>query len=184
MTLRRLKNETELLYRVAEGDEKAFASIFYAYYNQVGEFVQILTHSLEDTEEIVQEIFEKLWVNRHVLTTVERFDSYLFIISRNQTLNHIRNKAKDQGRKEAYFSELDVFEEDTETTNYANQQELVDRAVQLLPPQQKKVFVLRLQGLKNPEISRRLNLSIESVKKYQYLAMKSIIGFVKSEVPA
>lgn len=183
MTLRSLPIDTELLSRVAEGDERAFANVFYAYYNRVGEFVQIITQDAIDVEEVVQEVFAKIWVSRQSLNSVKQFDDYLFIITRNHTLNHLRKKAKEEGRKEAYLNELAIGEEINDAKKYTKQQELVEQAVKLLPPQQQKVFVLRLQGIKNPEISQRLDLSVESVKKYHYLAMKFITGFVKSEAP-
>lgn len=174
----------ELLNRVAAGDDRAFAEVFHACYNQVKEFVQILNQDTVDVEEIVQEVFTKIWVNRESLKSIRQFDDYLFIITRNHTLNHLRNRAREEVRMEVYLAEQAAVEEISETTTYTSRQELVEKAVELLPPQQKKVFALRLQGIKNPEISQRLNLSIESVKKYQHLAMKFVSRFVKSEAPA
>src|SRR3546814_5192714 len=85
MALHRLSNETEILARIANGDEKAFAALFHAYHNQLGEFVQLLTHDRESTAEIVQEVFAKVWVNRESLPLVNKFDGYLFIRSEEHT---------------------------------------------------------------------------------------------------
>lgn len=173
-----------LLNCTAAGDDRAFAEVFHACYNQVKEFVQILIQDTVDVEEIVQEVFTKIWVNRESLKAVRQFDDYLFIITRNHILNHLRSRAREEVRMEVYLAEQAAIEEISETITYTSKQELVEKAVELLPPQQKKVFSLRLQGIKNPEISQRLNLSIESVKKYQHLAMKFVSRFVKSEAPA
>ncbi|MBK1440116.1 sigma-70 family RNA polymerase sigma factor [Parapedobacter sp. ISTM3] len=184
MALKRLNNEAAVLKLIANGDEKAFARLFYAYYNQIGAYVQGLTQDTEVTGEIIQEVFAKIWIDRESLPQVKKFDAFLFIICRNHTLNHIRRMVAERGNKEAYRLELDAVHEEEGVTSLADQYELIDRAISLLPPQQKKVFVLRRQGLKNPEISRRMNLSIESVKKYQHLAVKFISEFVKGEALA
>ncbi|MGK6350041.1 sigma-70 family RNA polymerase sigma factor [Parapedobacter sp. DT-150] len=181
MALHRLPNEAELLTRIARGDERAFAQVFHAYYNQIGAFVQTLTQDIDVTGEIVQEVFAKVWINRGSLPQVRTFDAYLFILCRNHALNHIRRMTTERGNRQAYLSEVDAPQEEMDIKGTGDHHELVDRAVQLLPPQQQKVFVLRRQGLKNLEISRRMNLSVESVKKYQYLAIKAISEFVRTE---
>lgn len=182
MALNRLYNETDILKKVANGEEKAFAKLFYTYYNQIGEFIQGLTQDHEVTEEIVQEVFTKIWIDRKALRQVKRFDAYLFILCRNHTLNHIRKLVAERGKKEAYLSEVDTVQQAVEIKTTRDRYELIDQAVRLLPPQQQKVFVLRRQGLKNPEISQQMNLSIESVKKYQHLAVKFISEFVKNQI--
>ncbi len=184
MALNKLQDETEVLNRVAKGDEKAFAKLFYAYYNQLGEFVQGLTQDHEITREIIQEVFEKIWIERETLPSIQKFDAYLFIVCRNHTLNHIRRMVAERGKKEAYLLEVDTTLEKMDAKQSPDLHDLVDQAVKQLPPQQKKVFVLRQQGLKNLEISRQMNLSIESVKKYQHLAVKFISEFVKGEALA
>ncbi|WP_353182843.1 sigma-70 family RNA polymerase sigma factor [Parapedobacter lycopersici] len=178
MALRRTPNETELLEKIADGNEQAFSALFYAYYNQVGEFVQLLTNSRAATEEILQDVFTKIWVDREMLPQINRFDAYLFVLCRNHTLNYIRRMAAERRRQEEFARQLETDAATRETEQEAYSQ-LVDRAVQLLPPQQQKVFSLRRNGFKNPEIARELQLSIESVKKYQHLAMKFVIEFIK-----
>lgn len=179
MALQRKPNEAELLGRIATGDELAFSELFYAYYNQIGEFVQLLTHSEAVTEEIVQDVFTKIWVDRSSLVNVRRFEAYLFVLSRNHTLNHIRRLATERRRKDEYARQLETDLSARETVHGEEYFQLIDRAVQLLPPQQQKVFALRRNGVKNPEIAQQMRLSVESVKKYQHLAMKFIVEFVK-----
>jgi len=179
MALHRLHNEEEVLAGVASGDEMAFTKLFHAYHVQIGEFVQLLTHDLDATAEIVQEVFTKVWINRESLPLVNKFDAYLFILCRNHTLNYIRKRAAERERHAVYLREVDETVE-LEDTPY-DPHELVERAVQLLPPQQQRVFILRQRGMKNPEISQLMNLSLESVKKYQHLAIKSIKNFVQLE---
>lgn len=178
MALRRKPNEAELLKKIAEGDEQAFSELFYAYANQIGGFVQLLTSSVTVTEEILQDVFTKIWLDRATLPEINRFDAYLFILCRNHTLNHIRRIANERRKQEEFARQMKT-EAATNEVSADDYSELVDRAMQLLPPQQQKVFSLRRSGFKNPEIARQMQLSIESVKKYQHLAMKFVVDFIK-----
>lgn len=182
MAIRKLHNEAALLHRISTGDERAFAILFHGYHNQLGEFVQLLTRDLDATAEIVQEVFTKVWINRESLPLVKKFDAYLFILCRNHTLNYIRWQVAERERRQAFLNDTALREsmakDGEEIKDY---HALVEKALQSLPPQQQQVFVLRLRGLKNPEISQQMNLSLESVKKYQHLAMKSIREFMQLE---
>jgi|SRR5690606_26794523 len=179
MALQRLPNEAEVLAQIATGDERAFATLFYAYHGQLGEFVHLLVHDRESTAEIIQEVFAKVWLNRESLPLVNKFDAYLFILCRNHTLNFIRKQVADRERYDIYIREVEEVGEWDEGDVKEDPFELLERAVQQLPPQQQRVFTLRQQGMKNPEISRLMNLSLESVKKYQHLAVKSIKNLVQ-----
>lgn len=184
MAIKPLLNETELLRQIAAGNEHAFSELFYGYHNQLGVYVQMLTGSKVMTQEIVQDVFVKIWLNREALDKVEKFTSYLFILTRNYTLNCIRKSAKEQLRIstediDSIKEELEEMEEKSllDDPEYIS---LVERAVAQLPPQQQKVFRLRQQGLKNPEIARQMEISTDSVKKYQQWALKTVAEFVKA----
>lgn len=185
MEIRPIHNELELLDKIAKDDDQAFAALFYAYHNQVGAFILPLVDSVELTEEIVQDVFMKIWLNRKMLPSVRSFTSYLFILTRNHTLNCIRKIVKDR-QSQAQFDKmhsvdsLHLIGEEVDQEAEANILGVIDRAVAQLPPQQQRVFKLRQCGLKNPEIARQMNISPDSVKKYQQWAMKAISEFVKA----
>ncbi len=136
------------------------------------------------TEEIVQDVFVKVWLNREVLLKVDNFTSYLFILTRNYTLNCIRKLVRDRKQQEQYdkeilTEELNADEPEGQFTD-GEYQSMIDRAIAQLPPQQQKVFILRQKGFKNPEIAKQMNISTDSVKKYQQWALKSVSEFVKT----
>jgi len=181
LPLRPVHNEKELLGAVAKGNEKAFGELFYAYHNQIGEYVLMLTASKELTQEIVQDVFVKIWLNRENLPAVQNFSSYLFILTRNYTLNCIRREVNERKHKEA-FELFAVADEGgmTPENPVPDYGPVIERAVAQLPPQQQRVFVLKQAGRKNAEIANELGISPESVKKYQQWAVKAIAEFVKS----
>ncbi len=182
MALFPIPNENDLLHRISMGHEDALAELFHGYHQQLGAFINTLTHDKEMTKEIVQDIFVKIWMERHSLPKIENLSSYLFILTKNYTLNCIRKKVSQRRREidylkgsEELFTAEDPF--DLQEPDYLD---LIERAVAQLPPQQQRVFSLRRQGLKNPEIARQLAISIDSVKKYQQLALRSVSEFVKA----
>jgi RNA polymerase sigma-70 factor (family 1) len=183
MALVVIDNEKELIQQAAFGNEKAFAELFYGYHNQLAEFVLSLTDSFEMTEEIIQDVFVKIWINRSDLPKIEKFTSYLFILCRNYTLNCIRQADSIRKNLAQYGRHLDneglITQEVAQNdTTYLP---LIERAIALLPPQQQKVYLLsRQEGLKHAEIAEQMNLSKETVKKYIQWATESITKFVKS----
>src|SRR5690606_35769941 len=112
----------------------------------------------------------------------KKFDAYLFILCRNHALNYVRKKVSEQQKQEAYIRRLDIIEEPDLVDEEKDYHALLDKAIPLLPPRQQQVFRLRLQGLKNSEISEKMNLSTDSVKKYHHLAIKYLSKILKAEV--
>ncbi len=179
MALKKIHNEAELLEKISSGDQEAFSELFHAYHHPVGVFVSTLIDSPEMTEDIIQDIFVKVWTEREHIPHINNFTSYLFILTRNYALNYIRKLNNERRRQLAYFemnqAAFSVAGQETEQDYFA----LIDRAVEQLPPQQQRVFMLRKQGFKNPEIVQLLGITINSVKKYQQMALRAVSDFVK-----
>lgn len=178
MALKPPVNEIDLLARISKGEQTAFAEIFYAYHNQLGEFVLGITRSSELTEEIIQDVFVKIWSNRAKIIEIDSFKSYLFILTRNYTLNAVRKLVNEHRRQDEYLAQLSYSDLGNTENNYL---ELIENAVSLLPPQQQKVYLLRQQGLKSAAIAQKMNLSPTSVKKYQQWAILAISKFLKAK---
>lgn len=179
MALVPVKNEANLLALVAKGDQRAFTELFDAYYKQLGEYVYKLTESIEVTEEIVQDVFIKIWLKKQSILEIENFCYYLFILSKNQTLNHLRKQANEKVKQMEWLKqseEQDLSDEPNLTEGY---RALMDAVIEKLPPQQKKVYKLsREKRLKHEEIAKILNISPETVKKHIKLALR----FIKNEL--
>ncbi|MBS1663723.1 MAG: RNA polymerase sigma-70 factor [Bacteroidetes bacterium] len=176
--------ETELVARVAAGDEQAFAQLFYAWHQRLADYVYLLTRSMPLTEEIVQDSFTKIWLHRRQLTGVNNFQSYLFTISRNHTFNCLRSIAREAAKRQKWTQHA-INEMDEEAGDISADpqrlQEMVDAAVSQLPPQQQKVWLLsRQKGLSHEEIGREMQLSRETVKRHISLALRSIREYVRA----
>lgn len=181
MGLNSIDNENEILEQIAGGSESAFAKLFHGYVNQAGRIVYAIIGSREQTEEVLQDLFVKLWKDREKLTSIKAFNAYFFILLRNHTLNYLNSTVLERKKQAAYVQHAIVEEAAVESAS-DGRLEILDKAIDALPVQQKTVFLLRSQGYRNPEIASRMNLSTDSVKKYNQLALKSIHQFMKVRV--
>lgn len=174
--------EKELLCLVAKGDEAAFTHLFNAYHQQLGAYIYRLTESFSLTQEIVQDVFLRIWLRRIAIRDIDRFDAYLFTAARNHTFNCLRKIARERSSKLRWattLSEEPVYEMDAGADPAIGYRAMLDEAVERLPLQQKKVYLLhRRQGLSHAEIARRLDLSVETVKKHMTLALRSIRNYL------
>ncbi|MDQ2720051.1 MAG: RNA polymerase sigma-70 factor [Bacteroidota bacterium] len=170
-----------LLLKVAEGDENAFGELFKMYYNQLGGFIMRITESEPLTQEIVQDVFLKIWINRNSLGEIHSFKAYLLVIARNHAFNYLKQIAREKGRKKEWANNLEH-----NTLNNAEESpamdigNLIDEAIELLPPQQRKVYKLSRQNqMKQMEIATELNISLETVKKHMVLALRFLKNYVR-----
>jgi len=175
-------NETQLLLQVAKGDEPAFSELYYRYHNALGIYIYQLTGSRELSEEIVQDVFLKIWIGREALAEVNNFKAWLFIVSKNHALNSLRTLVKERTLKKNWSRDHQFSHTKDEAAFNDDSYMLIDQAINQLPEQQKKVFILsRYRRLKYKEIAKELNLSRETVKSYLGLAVSSITKFVNSK---
>jgi len=173
-------SENNLLVQIASGNEFAFRKLFMLYNQHLGNYIFSITDSVELAEEIVQDVFMKIWTNRETLEKIQNFKAYLFVISKNQALNCLRKIVKER----SLITDLgNVLSEDHQSDDLCEYYRLIDEAIDLLPPQQQKVYLLsRHKRLKYIEISDEMNISHETVKKYLKIANSSIIAHVRANL--
>ncbi|RXF70120.1 RNA polymerase sigma-70 factor [Arcticibacter tournemirensis] len=177
-------SEKNLLVELAAGNESAFKELFNQYHKQLGTYIFRITNSYELAEEIVQDVFLKVWMNHELFANVTCFKAYLFVLSRNHTLNYLRKLTKEQMHKNEWeqHSIRTLKSDNTTDKLYYG---LLDKAIDRLPVQQQKVYLLsRHQRLKYAEIASRLDISRETVKKYLQIATASITEYVKAGLQA
>lgn len=179
-----INREKILLSKVAEGDEHAFAELFNNYYNLLGTFIMRLTESELLTQEIVQDVFVKIWVNRSVLADVECFKAYLIVVARNHAFNSLKQIAREKIRQKEWVNTvLRLAANAADEPETINTNDLIDQAVALLPPQQKKVYLLsRREGMRQDEIAKELNVSLETVKKHMVLALRFLKNHLRTHI--
>jgi len=175
--------DKNLCLQVSLGNEQAFKQLFNTYHQQLGAYILRLTHSTELAEEIVLDVFLKIWMNRESLREIQNFKAYLFVVSKNHTLNALKKVVKErmlQKEPQEHYTKQVLAEVDL--NQYYS---LLDEAIDHLPPQQQKIYLLsRHKRLKYSEIAEKLGLSHETVKKYLQIATASITTYVNANLAA
>lgn len=171
-----LKNEDILLLKVAGGDEKAFGIVFHHYRKRIYSYAFHLFENNDRADELVQDVFLKVWLSRDKIPGILRFDAWLFIIARNQVFDTLKLLAKESTLKnqmeEAAQSGVNTVE--NELINKENEK-LLRNALCRLSPQQRLIFTLsRHQGMKHEEIASHLNISRNTVKTHLVHALKTL----------
>ena len=178
-------NENELIDGVLHGDEKAFRQLFDHYWSSIFSVAFSLTRSTVLSEEIVQDVFLKIWLKREQLATVNNFRGYLFAIAKNHIYNELRKKTYEQpfvDYLEQQFVETSALPE--QNVLVAETRQLVYKALDKLPRQQRVVFELsRNNGLDHQKIAEKLGISRLTVKSHMTKALQTIRQFIQMHSP-
>ena len=156
------QDEVKWLQGLRVGDDRAFKVLFEKYYASLCAFATNFVNDPDVAEDIVQEIFFKLYTDKPTFDVVVALKSYLYLVTKNQCLNYLKHARIEQ----EYMSFLKERETTTFFFNQIVEQELLallSEAIQDLPEQTGQVFQLVMEGFDNAEIAEKLNLSIDSV---------------------
>lgn len=88
-------SDKQLFNEVSIGDERAFRILYNRYYQRMYSFACKVVKSSHVAEEIIQEVFIRLWEQRELLSEVKNPDNYVFIVIRNHTFNYLRTAARE-----------------------------------------------------------------------------------------
>lgn len=150
------------------GNEKAFRTVYDAYFPRVSAYIFKLCKSGSATEEIVQDIFLKLWMNRAAMDQVENPEAYIFSMARNKTIDYLRMLARETDLIQVLGTHLQTPANDAEEKlNAEGLRTLIEAALEKLSEQKKKIFQLsRNEGLSHDEIAALMHLSKSTVKNH------------------
>ena len=171
-----MHDEKALFLLLAEGDEEAFRQLFHHYNKMLQPWVFKLTRSSQAAEEVLQEVFLKLWLHREKLAAVEDPKAYLIRIVSNESINYLRGLARDEKLFAAVRPLLVVESPSPEQTIFYHETEKqVHEAVERLPLACRRIYRMsREELMRIPEIASELNLSHSTVKNQLVKALKSI----------
>lgn len=167
--------EKSIILQMSQGDQKAFGAMFRRFYPKVRRFVSMLLKNMDDTDDVCQMIFVKVWTKREKFADIKDFDSYLFILAKYTVINYISAKKIipidiDQipdPYAQGSSPHEDVVAKDTQL--------LIDMVVDNMPRQRQNIYRMsREQHLKNDEIAQRLGLQKKTVENHLNLALKEI----------
>lgn len=163
-----------LLSRLQNGDEKAFTAI----YERYNKMLYVLAYKyLKDTflaEDIVQQVFLKLWEARSLFVGAVHLRNYLYTMTKNLVLNEIRDNFSDMEKNYAVIQNAPEFEDKLQSA--LEEKDLFQHLYKILaelPEQKRKVCLLKIRdNLSNQEVADKLHLSVPTVKSHYSQAIK------------
>lgn len=169
--------ERELLLKVSRGDEQAFQRLIYLYSERVFFHSLTFVKSWHQAEELVQDIFMRIWQKREKLREVDNWDKYLFTISKNFLINALRRAGTG-----IELGEADDIPDQLRPDRQHESKELstlLQKAIDQLPEQKRAVFTMvYLDGLKQEKVAHALGIAPRTVRWNLVAALNEIRDFL------
>lgn len=171
-----------MLLRIAEDDTKAFTQLFDQYWLQVFAHVRTYLKDAAQAEDITQDIFFSIWLNRSKLATVADFEPWLHVVTRNRTISGLRKLLREPGNEmKSLLPEIATLPGDSPAMqlDYKQSREWLQQAIDQLPPRRREVFRMsRQEGLTHQEIADQLQISKATVNEH----ISEALSFLKSKM--
>ena len=174
LIFRILDKDRILIEKVKTGDMVAFEQLFKKYYNELCGYAYQYFKDRDTVEDIVQDLFYKLWQKRERLEIRSSFRAYLYKAVYNNTLQVLKEKNSlqpiedQQGRYEVILSD-EIFE----TVESKEVLQIIEKTLENMPERVRKIFELsRFEGLRYREIAEHLSISIKTVEANMGKALK------------
>jgi len=177
-----LRSDTELMMKVGEGDESAFAEIYHRYNRRLVNFFYALTRDCHASEDLSHETFARIWHFRRRYAATGSFASYVFAFARFIWLERRRELAKlwKLGTLEPFDGTGESLPNDPsqrpdECASRSEMDEYLWEALEQLPEDQRMVFVMRvLQRMSLEDIASTMNCPVNTVRSRKLLALKKL----------
>jgi len=170
-----------------------FSDLYITYYPKLLRFAKEYVISEEDAENIVQDVFLKLWEMRRSLHLIENMNAYLFRLIKNRCLDHLKHMVSvekyNKTTQNTFEMEMDLKlyslnQFDENILSDENIESLVMDAINSLPEKCREIFILsKVDGLKYKEISARLGISTNTVENQVSIAPRKLRIKLKSYFP-
>lgn len=158
--------DSEIIRRIRNGDAGQFESLFRSSYVPLVRYAKTLIKDQDSAEEIVQDLFYRLWATREKLVIEKTLNGYLYRAVHNlclHTMNH--RKVVENHAREMASRIHETPENPVDIINYRELQAKIAMTLERLPEKCGKIFCMsRFEGLKYTEIAERLSLSVKTVE--------------------
>jgi RNA polymerase sigma-70 factor (family 1) len=177
----------ELQIKVAKGDENAFTQLYLHFGKKLILFGVSLVRSKEIAEELVEDVFVKLWANRSTITSIDNITVYLYVAVKNKALNKLSQKANELIAAPFDYLDTTLNEFAADPYDLMITSEMMDRmhqVIETLPPRCKMIFkLIREDGLRYKEVAEILNISVNTIDAQMAIAVRKICAALHIEKP-
>jgi RNA polymerase sigma-70 factor (ECF subfamily) len=175
-----------LQYQIAHfDDQQAYKELFISLYTYLFPFARTLVKAKEPAEEIVSDVFIKVWEKRKELDRIENLKVYLYVSTRNIALNYLHKQKRIATHSiEEYTVDLSsVYFNPEELLITADMLALIQKAIDQLPPKCKMIFkLIKEDGLRYKEVAEVLNISVKTVENQLAIALNKIGNVVSFDI--
>lgn len=166
-------SDIELVEKLRKGNLDAFNAVFDKYGDRLFGFAMKYLKSTTETEELVQDVFLKIWENKKTLKTDSSLKAYLFTITYHYICRYFRKKQLQGKLKEEIGLKTEACVDTEEQIDYHSTLEQIEKWIEKLPPKQKVIFEKsRKEGKSSREIAEELKLSPGTVDNHISAALK------------
>lgn len=177
----------KLVNRIALYDDAlAYKELFLLYHARLINFSTTITKSRESAEEVVSDVFLKIWNNRSSLARVENFHLYIYIITKHLSINCLLKSKKEASftLEETVVELKSIYLDPEQLMMTAEMVKRIQQAIRELPPKCQLIFKLvKEDGLKYKEVAELLQLSTKTVENQMTIALKKIGKSVRFDLP-
>lgn len=175
-------SEKELLRKSSWGDRDAFSVLYTTHLAGLTRYLHLFNSHAEDNQEIIQDVFLKIWERKEYLIQVDSFKAYLFTIAKNLLLDRLRRlKVEKKVLKLVAPDSEDSGQRLDDDLCYEDYHSVAGKAIEQLTEKRRYIFELRTRdGLSLDEIAEKLNISKSVVKKQFYAAAASIKEYLRT----
>jgi len=170
-------NQEALKRLIALDDGQAYKELFVLYYPRLLQFSYSFTHCKESAEEIVSDVFLKIWLRRKSLPEVENLHLYLYVSTKNLSLNCVlkQKRIKTFSLEEVKVEFNSIYFNPEQLYITSEMFKRIQFAVGQLPPKCQLIFKLvKEDGLKYKQVAELLNLSVKTIESQMAIAIRKI----------
>jgi RNA polymerase sigma-70 factor, ECF subfamily len=167
-------SDTEIIRRIRNGDAGQFESLFRSSYVSLVRYARTLIKDHDASEEIVQDLFFRLWQDKEKLNIESSLNGYLFRSVHNRCLHYIEHsRVVERHAEQMLYNQSEYQESPSDILNYKELQEKIAQILERLPERCGKIFTMsRFEGLKYTEIAEKLSVSVKTVEANMGRALK------------
>lgn len=176
----KMSDDESHLIALKTDSEYGFAILYKRYWHQVYNFCRLYVKSRDVAEEIVQDVFVKVWESRKLIREDDNFKGLLFIITRNLVFNQYRKNINEDLYKITVLSSMEVSYSIEEEIDARDLSDYIDSLIKDLPTRRREIFDLsRKKNMSYKEIAGLLDISEKTVENQISEALK----YLKSNLP-
>ncbi|SEW25632.1 RNA polymerase sigma-70 factor, ECF subfamily [Chitinophaga sp. YR573] len=173
--------DAELVVRLQQDEVSAFDTLYWKYHQAVYRNIFKFVKEQIVTEDILQEVFAKLWEKRKDINPSQSVAGWLFVISFNLSVDYVRKKLREQTiHKELLNLDFDDDYSLDRKNIYEDQYQLLEKAIAQLSPKKRKIVTLcKLEGKTYDEVAEELKISRNTVKEHLSIAMVKLNDYIQ-----